>query len=942
MTKFEQQNSQFMGGYFSMANNLFIPKNDEKIPPDLFSLFSNEISKERIRQHAIEFNRLEGNISYSNFTASTDYCMKVLEESGVEQISRIALPSDGKTAYLDCIMPQAWDTIGRSCLRLEDPNMTESEQIIADTDEDPFVAGIWSAPTPPEGINCEIVDYRTLAPERLEVKDKLVLMDGYSQTQYKAVSDGGAAGVIISNSTIGEQYPDHVRWCNGIGFTGWYHTREDRRIVVFLLTPRRAEFLRQRLAKGKLTAHAVMNTRIYDGEIFTVTGVIPGKSKKEIVLLAHLYEPFLPDDAAGPMIIAEICSALKSLIASGKLPSLQKTIRVVFSMERYGFSQYFADRKRNRRSLAVFSFDSVCHINENESYPHVKFRRTSDAVPSFVDFLFREALAEKTPHLQVMEEVGNLSDDTFCSEPLIGIPSVWLHSEDIKSHHNTGPAFMNADWNLAVDMAMIYGGCIGLLALNRADDFKKLAGRYFRLAVDELKQKIRETKVELKVGAISPRKAAAKILFNTDIQAGRMRSFNRFSQNAVKQSDITRRITEPGYRAAANIKLPACYDLSTAIVRCANIVVKRLVPGTIMSLAGIPHSERKSLCCSISLNLLFSFLDGKRTLAEALDCCEFSTGQVISNGDAGKIYAYFRYLERYGYVKITDKYLFSGAELEKAFRGLGITGGDRLVIHSSLASLGQLQGGAETFCNVAMKLVSSEGTLLMPAFNFFDFSKTNGVFDPALTPTATGGITEFFRTIAGVYRSLNPTHSFCAWGKDAANYVKGHHRTLTMGADSPLGLLEKKGGKILLVSCPDSNTFMHVVETTNSAPCLGYRTEEYAVKLRNGQIVKCRTWGWRGGVCPVWNASVIYNFMRSNGTLRELMLGNAHFYCMDMNDFRFAYEHFLNAGSGCRICSIKPRKIECTVVGDWDTKQSKLVKSDAFVEEYQPFCSLSR
>ena len=41
-------------------------------------------------------------------------------------------------------------------------------------------------------------------------------------------------------------------------------------------------------------------------------------------MVAHMYEPFLPDDSAGSAVICEICRSLKSLIDQGKLPPLKK------------------------------------------------------------------------------------------------------------------------------------------------------------------------------------------------------------------------------------------------------------------------------------------------------------------------------------------------------------------------------------------------------------------------------------------------------------------------------------------------------------------------------------------------------------------------------------------------------------------------------------------
>ena len=69
-----------------------------------------------------------------------------------------------------------------------------------------------------------------------------------------------------------------------------------------------------------------------------------------------------------------------------------------------------------------------------------------------------------------------------------------------------------------------------------------------------------------------------------------------------------------------------------------------------------------------------------------------------------------------------------------------------------------------------------------------------------------------------VLRSLAPTHAFAAWGKNARRYTQFHHRTLTMGPESPLGLLSKDGGYGMLLGVGYRTIARHVVETTVGSP----------------------------------------------------------------------------------------------------------------------------
>ena len=618
----------------------------------LFAQMGKVISIDRIRKNTEEIHRLEGNESNSNFKASTDFALKMMNEAGFEQVERITLPADGKTIYFDCIMPPAWDSVGRSFVRLEDESLTMEERLIADSDQDPFNAGVWGAPTQEGGITCEIVDFRKTGAQAEAVRGKLVLLDGYSQSQYRFVSENGAAGVIISDSAGGEEYPDFCRWCNGIAYVGWYHTAEDRRIPIFSITPRRAAFLRDRLSLGKVTAHAEARTRIYDGEFYTLTGIIPGSSSSEITMVAHMYEPFLPDDSAGAAVICELCRSLKSLIAQGKYPPLKKTLRIVLSMERYGFSQYYLDRERNARTLTVFSFDSCCHFPGGKDLPRLKIRQSSIIRPSFMDWYLPGLFRTQLPEVTFLLERGNLSDDTFCSDDWIGIPSLWTHSANMRYHHNSGPMFMDADWNLAYDVARGMGTLIGTLATADAEEFRRIAAETAEMARAELAERFTAVLYEHRKGNLTCRDAAEKIRFLAEKAAERLSSINRFSPDAVRPDDL-RFLTELADQAVSGIrKISGGPELHGAMAEAAKLIVTRLQPGVLMSMARVPHKERQS--CPFEL-MLYILLDGKRSLYDAMKIYEYEMDVTFADKDYLKNIDMLRYLEKYGYVQIRER-----------------------------------------------------------------------------------------------------------------------------------------------------------------------------------------------------------------------------------------------------------------------------------------------
>jgi aminoglycoside 3-N-acetyltransferase len=280
-------------------------------------------------------------------------------------------------------------------------------------------------------------------------------------------------------------------------------------------------------------------------------------------------------------------------------------------------------------------------------------------------------------------------------------------------------------------------------------------------------------------------------------------------------------------------------------------------------------------------------------------------------------------------------------DLEAALADVGITAGDRVVVHTALSSLGHFEGGPEAFCEVLMDLVSREGVLMMPSFNHREpFGPDgSGCYDPLETPTTNGIVPDTFWRMEGVYRSLNPTHPVAVWGRDARSFVEGHHRRLTMGPGSPLYELERRGGKALFVDCFHANTHHHVVEMTNGVECLGKRTDEYPVRLPSGERTRCRTWGWRERSCPVTDEGAYREVMLDRGLVAQRELADATITAIDLADSRAVVESCLFDEvpdvEGCQPCDPDPQTTEWTVESDWDDRgQEVRPDTTAFVGEW--------
>jgi len=168
---------------------------------------------------------------------------------------------------------------------------------------------------------------------------------------------------------------------------------------------------------------------------------------------------------------------------------------------------------------------------------------------------------------------------------------------------------------------------------------------------------------------------------------------------------------------------------------------------------------------------------------------------------------------------------------------LGVRAGDTILVHSSFKSLGPVPGGIETVVQGLLRAIGPSGTLLMPALTYR--LRPPEIFDPRGTPVIVGAIPEYFRTRPGTRRSVHPTHSVCAVGREAHDYLDDHGLDSTpCGPHSPFHKITQRGAKILMLGCGlKPNTTMHVLEELGRAPYVFGKT--FVFTIADGQ----------GGVC---------------------------------------------------------------------------------------------
>jgi len=157
---------------------------------------------------------------------------------------------------------------------------------------------------------------------------------------------------------------------------------------------------------------------------------------------------------------------------------------------------------------------------------------------------------------------------------------------------------------------------------------------------------------------------------------------------------------------------------------------------------------------------------------------------------------------------------------------LGVKSGDTLFIHSSYKSLGRVDQGAITVVNALQEAVGPAGLVLLPSFNLVDRERRAASWDPAITPSTVGWLTEFFRSMPDTWRSDHYSHSVAARGAGAEAFVADHLARegfrspwdlapwgRTYGTHSPMFRAYENGGKLLMLGVDYyTSTYVHLVE----------------------------------------------------------------------------------------------------------------------------------
>lgn len=214
---------------------------------------------------------------------------------------------------------------------------------------------------------------------------------------------------------------------------------------------------------------------------------------------------------------------------------------------------------------------------------------------------------------------------------------------------------------------------------------------------------------------------------------------------------------------------------------------------------------------------------------------------------------------------------------------MGILPTDTVLIHTSLKAVGAVENGADGFLD-AFCAYLSDGLFLVPTHTWDSVYPAHPCYDVRSSVPCIGVVPQIAAFRRDGIRSLHPTHSIWACGRDAEAFVQGEENA---GSPAPVGFcwdkLADRNAKILLIGVGHNrNTFIHSVdERANLTDRLG---EPFDVTIvdRDGSRLHRTT---RPHCCSAGDVSRFYvNFEKpliELGAQTSGVLGNAEVKIVD-------------------------------------------------------------
>jgi len=219
-------------------------------------------------------------------------------------------------------------------------------------------------------------------------------------------------------------------------------------------------------------------------------------------------------------------------------------------------------------------------------------------------------------------------------------------------------------------------------------------------------------------------------------------------------------------------------------------------------------------------------------------------------------------------------------DIAGGLRQIGVGAGDVAIVHSSLSSMGRVEGGARTVIDAFLDVLDpARGTLIVPTLCQKSVGRRFETWDIERSPSDVGAITEAGRLHPDAIRSDHATHSVAAIGRRAEEITAGH--TTAHGRPCPWGpaafglgspwqwLYDHDAHYLFLGVTTSCNTIGHFAQAE-----FVRRTLERAGGAR--EALEAEVQGWQEpGVWPSFGFAVCEEWLQAKGAMRYAEIGDA-------------------------------------------------------------------
>ncbi|NLE66526.1 MAG: hypothetical protein GX608_03810 [Lentisphaerae bacterium] len=583
----------------------------------------------------------------------------LLRRCGLKSVERLRFPADGKTTYQDRTMALAWTvrearlTVIRSPQPLADP-------VVADYARHPFHVVYGSVAAPRGGTEAPLIGEESLLSGG-GARGAMVMLGPVTRPArpvLQALRQAGALGFVTDCITDRYLTPDALPWINACTEGNhWQVHADDGPFIGFTVTPRAGDALREAVRQGGVRVRVQSDARRYAAERDVVTGLLPGRDRREFWIKAHLYEPLADDNSAGVVGAAALARTLRELVRSGALPPPRFSLRLVFAQEVYGFAAYEERRGGCLRPsvLGALNFDGM----PLDPARGCEVWLSPAGAPCFGDYVMEDAVAECGPLTRVpwtVEERGHYFDDQGSADPTIGIPSFWCLCRR-SLWHNSAQTPAVIDPECFRDALALQGAWLAVMLGLTRRTIRPWRARAAFLAGRHLLEDARG----LARAPAAGRPDAKRILaYRLEREAARLEAGQRLCPGAGLPGALApARALRRSLLRELDPLLPRTASPGAGLVRsAASIVYARASRGVPLDLARMPKSQRFPLPCGGLYGpfvRIVALLDGRRPLGEVIRRAAWEANEALTPGQAADVAHALGKLAEYGYLRRVNR-----------------------------------------------------------------------------------------------------------------------------------------------------------------------------------------------------------------------------------------------------------------------------------------------